>query len=65
MTKSFDAVRWMREQRNRIDVETEGLSWLERRQWVRKSLEGDPLWESLKHRLTPPGDTPHSAENRR
>ena len=51
MEKRFDAVRWMREQRIRIDRETEALSWRERRQWIRKSIEGDTLWESLKHRL--------------
>ncbi len=56
MKKNFDSVRWMREQRTRIDLETEGLSWQERREWIRKSLEGDPLWESLKHRRSAPED---------
>lgn len=54
MNNDFDAVGWMREQRNRIDRETEGLSWRERRQWVHKSLEGDSLWESLKRRAISP-----------
>ncbi len=54
MNKDFDAVGWMREQRIRIDRETERLSWQERRQWIRKSLEGDSLWESLKHQMLSP-----------
>lgn len=56
MNEKFDAVVWMREQRTRIDRETDGYSWQERRQWVRDSLKGDPLWESLKHRALSPGE---------
>ena len=62
MTKDFDAVAWMRQQRTRIDHETEGLSWQERHQWVRNSLQGDPLWESLKHRMLSPQDHANSSE---
>lgn len=59
MKKSFDAVGWMRKRRMEIDRETEGLSWEERSQRIRKSLEGDPLWERLKNCTTP--QTPHTS----
>lgn len=65
MKKSFDAVGWMREQRIRIDRETEGFSWKERRQWIRKSLEGDSLWESLKDRRLSHEDEHHPAVTNR
>jgi hypothetical protein len=65
MKKDFDAVDWMREQRIRIDRETEALSWKERRQWIRKSLEGDSLWESLKPRLLSPEEGHRLAETKR
>ena len=61
MEKGFDAVGFMREQRIRIDRETEGLSWQERREYIRKSLEDDPLWESLKHRVVTVGEAPEPA----
>jgi len=61
MKEKFDAVGWMREQRIRIDRETEGFSWRERRHWVHESLKGDPLWESLKHRTLVPEDSHHVA----
>lgn len=64
MTKDFDAVGWMREQRIRIDRETEGLSWQERREWVRKSIEGDSLWESLKLRAMSPEEGRRFAETK-
>jgi len=65
MKKDFDAVGWMRAQRVRIDQETEGLSWQERREWICKSLEGDPLWESLKHRQSLPGEARRLARTER
>jgi len=65
MKKDFDAVNWMREQRTRIDRETQAFSWEERRQWIRRSLEGDSLWESLKHRLISPGEGHRLAETKR
>lgn len=50
MTKSFDAVAWMRRRRVEIDRETEGLSWEERARYIRQSLKGDAVWERLKDR---------------
>ena len=51
MRKKFDAVAFQRKRRSQIDRETEGLSWEERRRWIRKDLEKDPLWKRLKHRI--------------
>jgi len=64
MKKDFDAVGWMREQRIRFDQETEGLSWKERRERLRGSLESDPLWESLKDRLISLEDMHRLAETK-
>jgi len=54
MSKDFDAVVFMRQRREEIDREDEGLSWEERSRKTRKLLENDPLWLYLKDRLAEP-----------
>jgi hypothetical protein len=54
MKKKFDAVGWMRKRRIEIDRQTEGMSWEQRAREIRKSLQGDPLWERLRGRTTVP-----------
>ena len=39
MSKRFDAVAWMRERREHIDSEDQGLSWEERRRRTRRAGE--------------------------
>jgi hypothetical protein len=54
MSKSFDAVAFMRRRREEIDREDEGLSWEERARKTRELLQDDPLWLYLKDRLAEP-----------
>jgi hypothetical protein len=54
MSKSFDAVGFMRHRREEIDREDEGLSWEERARKTRELLKKDPLWLYLKDRLADP-----------
>jgi hypothetical protein len=50
MNRDFDAVKWMRDRREEIDREDEGLSGEERTRKTLEILRGDPLWEWLKDR---------------
>ena len=50
MSKTFDAVSWMREQRERIDAEDAGLSWEARSRKTAEVVENDPIWTRLKGR---------------
>ncbi|MBM3322464.1 hypothetical protein FJY69_03160 [candidate division WOR-3 bacterium] len=54
MSKSFDAVAFMRRRREEIDREDEGLSWEERAKKTRELLKADALWLYLKGRLAEP-----------
>jgi len=54
MSKSFDAVGFMRRRREEIDREDEGLSWEERARKTRELLSKDPLWLRLKDRVAEP-----------
>lgn len=54
MSKSFDAVAFMRRRREEIDREDEGLSWEERARKTRDMLKDDPLWLYLKTREAEP-----------
>jgi len=54
MSKTFDAVAWMRRRRTEIDEETHGLSWEERGRKIEEALKGDPLWERLKDTMVAP-----------
>jgi hypothetical protein len=50
MSKSFDAVGWMRKRREEIDREDEGLSWEERAKKTASILRDNPVWRRLKDR---------------
>jgi len=52
--KSFDAVAFMRKTREEIDQEDAALSWAEKREKTRRVIEGDPLYQRLKHRVVSP-----------
>ena len=54
MSRSFDAVAFMRRRREEIDREDEGLSWDERARKTREIVERSPLWRRLKGRLAEP-----------
>jgi len=54
MSKTFDAVAFMRRRREEIDREDEGLSWEERARKTRELLKDDPLWLYLKDREAEP-----------
>ena len=54
-TKTFDAVAFMRQRREEIDLEDSGLTWAEKRDKTRRIIETDPLYRRLKHRLIQPG----------
>ena len=54
MSEPFHAVEWMREKRTRIDEEDRGLGWEEKSRRTLERLEGDPLWQRLKHRVASP-----------
>jgi hypothetical protein len=54
VSKSFDAVGFMRRRREEIDREDEGLSWEERARKTRELLSKDPLWLHLKDRVAEP-----------
>jgi hypothetical protein len=58
MSKSFDAVGWMRKRRAEIDKEDEGLTWEEKAQKTAQLLTDDPLWKRLKHRMAAPPTSP-------
>jgi hypothetical protein len=51
MPERFDAVAWMRQQRVRIEEEDRGLSWQEKHRKTLDLLQGDPLYERIKHRV--------------
>ncbi len=50
MSKSFDAVGWMRKRREEIDREDEGLSWEERSKKTASILRNNPVWRRLENR---------------
>jgi hypothetical protein len=54
MSKSFDAVAFMRRRREEIDREDEGLFWEERARKTRELLSKDPLWLRLRDRVAEP-----------
>ncbi len=58
MSKSFDAVAWMRKRRAEIDKEDEGLTWEEKAQKTDQLLTDDPLWMRLKRRMIAPPTSP-------
>jgi hypothetical protein len=58
MSKSFDAVAWMRKRRAEIDKEDEGLTWEEKARKTARLLSNDPLWKRLKDRAIAPSATP-------
>ena len=58
MTKSFDAVAWMRQRRAEIDKEDEGLTWEEKARKTARLLSKDPLWKRLEHRVIAPPTSP-------
>ena len=58
MSKSFDAVAWMRQRRAEIDKEDEGLTWEEKAQKTAQLLTDDPLWKRLKRRKIAPPTSP-------
>ena len=58
MSKSFDAVAWMRKRRAEIDKEDEGLTWEEKAQRTALLLTDDPLWMRLKRRMIVPPTSP-------
>ena len=58
MSKSFDAVAWMRKRRAEIDEEDEGLTWEEKARKTTQLLSNDPLWKRLKHRVIAPPASP-------
>lgn len=51
MKKSFDAVAWMRAQRERLDKEYAGLSSQEIRQKIQESMKDDPLWKRFQKHI--------------
>ncbi|MBU2573591.1 MAG: hypothetical protein KKH28_05895 [Elusimicrobia bacterium] len=58
MKKTFDAVAFMRLRREEIDREDAGLTWKQKRERTRQTLEKDPLWQRLRERgvqPAPPG----------
>jgi hypothetical protein len=46
--KKLDAVKLMREIRDRIAKEEEGLTWEQRKQRLHRDLEANPLWGRFK-----------------
>jgi len=54
ISKSFDAVAFMRRRREEIDREDAGLSWEERASKTSELLKDDPLWLYLKDRVAEP-----------
>jgi len=50
MSKKFDAVAWMRQRREMIDQEDQGLSWEERTRKTTSLLRKNPFWNRLKNR---------------
>ncbi|HSW44206.1 MAG TPA: hypothetical protein VLM89_01385 [Phycisphaerae bacterium] len=54
MTKTFDAVQWMRQRRAQIDEEDHGLSWEEKRLRTRQIIRQDPLLASLGGKVVSP-----------
>ena len=66
MTKTFDAVAWMRGRRLEIDHEDAKLTWEEKRERTRHLLQQDPLWQRLRHRLNLPpasSETPSGTDD--
>lgn len=63
MKKAFDAVAWMRAQRERLDTEYAGLSAQEIRRRIQESMKDDPLWKRLQgHALRRDRMTVHEPE---
>jgi hypothetical protein len=54
MTKTFDAVQWMRQRRAQIDEEDRGLSWEEKRRRTHQIIMQDPLLASLGGKVVSP-----------
>jgi hypothetical protein len=54
MSKSFDAVKFMRNRREEIDKEDEGLTWEERSKKTEELLKDDPIYQRLKDRRVTP-----------
>lgn len=54
MKKTFDAVAFMRMRRGEIDREDAGLTWKQKRERTRQTLEKDPLWQRLRDRSAQP-----------
>jgi hypothetical protein len=50
MDKPFDAVRWMRQRREKADKEIRRLGWEEYGRRMLARLKNDPLWQRLKGR---------------
>jgi hypothetical protein len=46
-TKEFDCVRMMRDIRDKIDIETAGMTYTELRTYLDKQLENDAFWQQI------------------
>ncbi|MBI2059747.1 MAG: hypothetical protein HYT87_08250 [Nitrospirae bacterium] len=52
MSKPFKAVEFMRDARQEIERQYQGLDLLERENAMRKDLEKSPLWQSMQEKFS-------------
>jgi len=60
MSKRFDSVSWMRERREKIDQEDQGLSWEAKTKKTVSLLSSNPIWNRLKNRRVKAESASHS-----
>ncbi len=58
MTKTFDAVSWMRNRRTQIDEEDRSLTWEQKRQRTHEQARQDPVLAQLCSEVVEPQAKP-------